>query len=89
MRNKCSVQAMCKVIRRNSPLAIDKTMPEHDLVFAILNQAVGDLTHGPDRDSARQFFSEHIFDQYCGMVRLNGNATRDLLVRGGFLEQRA
>jgi len=76
---------MIKVIRRNMSIKADELCPEHNLSMAVIGSAVTDLLDKTRRRSAEYFFDRELFDTYCNWVGLNPEATKKLLVQGGFL----
>lgn len=84
---RCSAMQMAKVIRRASPIPEKEFMPEHNLVFAIINQAVQDLVdkNKVNRVDAHVFLHGAMFDKYCNMAQVNPDYVRKLLSEGGFV----
>ena len=88
MKPRCTVQQMMKVIRRNMKIALDDFQPEHKLILAIFGCAITDTLDKNLRRSAEVFFNQEGFCRYCDFLNLDPEATRGLLVHGGFLRAR-
>lgn len=82
---KINAQQMMRVIARQAPVSADEMTPEYKLMLAVIGQAVRDLTFGNFYTGARHFFNGSVFRYYCSALGMSAQATRELLVRGGFL----
>ena len=85
MKAKCTSQQMLKVIKRNMGIKADELKPEHNLILAVIGSAITDLLDKTHRRSAEAFFNHELFHGYCNLIGLHPEATKQLLVQGGFL----
>ena len=77
---------MLKVISRSMETPLEKMIPEHKLVLAVIGGGIQDLCIKSQRPSAVQFFKGGLFETYCGLIGLYPDGTRSLLKEGGFLD---
>lgn len=68
-----------KVLFRAIPFV--EKMPEHNLMFAVLMQAVADMRDGRDEHKADavRFFGDGRSESICGFLELNADFVRELL----------